>query len=51
MSKDKHTTNDEQKKPVEDEKVVSLEIADDDAGSDPYNCTGSFCVPEFDEAS
>ena len=35
-----------QKKPV---KVVSFEIEDTDDGGDPYNHTGSFCVPEFDE--
>ena len=34
------------KKPL---KVVSFEIAESDGGGDPYNHTGSFCVPEFDE--
>ena len=34
------------KKPV---KVVSFEIEDSDSGGDPYNHTGSFCVPEFDD--
>jgi len=35
------------KKSAKDVKVVSFEIVDDDGGSDPYNRTGSFCVPEF----
>ncbi len=31
-------------------KVTSLELdVDDDAGSDPYNRTGQFCVPTFDK--
>ena len=34
------------KKPV---KVVALEIEESDLGGDPYNHTGSFCVPEFEE--
>ena len=34
------------KKPVQ---VVSLEIDESDGGSDPYNHTGSFCVPEFEK--
>lgn len=34
------------KKPV---KVIAFEIEDSDAGGDPYNHTGSFCVPDFDE--
>lgn len=30
--------------------VTSLELdTDDDVGSDPYNRTGQFCVPTFDE--
>ena len=30
--------------------VTSLELdIDDDAGGDPYNCTGQFCVPAFDK--
>ena len=30
-------------------KVLAFEIDDnDDLGGDPYNHTGSFCVPEFD---
>ena len=30
--------------------VVSLAIDEnDDLGGDPYNHTGSFCVPDFDE--
>ncbi len=37
-------------KPVQDVKIVSLEIDDsDNFGTDPYNRTGSFCVPDFDE--
>ena len=37
------------KKPGED-KVESLSIDDsDDFGGDPYNHTGSFCVPKFDD--
>ena len=35
------------KKPVE---ILSLSIDDsDDRGGDPYNHTGSFCVPDFDK--
>jgi hypothetical protein len=34
------------KKPV---KVVSFEIEESDVGGDPYNHTGSFCIPEFDD--
>lgn len=31
-------------------KVLSLEIDEnDDLGGDPYNRTGSFCVPEFSD--
>ena len=31
-------------------KVLSLEIDEnDDLGGDPYNHTGSFCVPEFSD--
>lgn len=30
--------------------VVSLDVVDtDDFGADPYNRTGSFCVPDFDK--
>ena len=30
--------------------VTSLELdIEDDAGSDPYNRTGQFCVPTFDK--
>lgn len=37
-------------KPVQDVKIVSLEIDEtDDFGTDPYNRTGSFCVPDFEE--
>lgn len=37
-------------KPLEDVKVVSLEIAEsDDFGADPYNRTGTYCVPDFEE--
>lgn len=34
------------KKPV---KVVSFEIEETDGGGDPYNHTGSFCVPGFED--
>ena len=38
------------KTPVEDEKLDSLSIDDnDDFGGDPYNHTGSFYAPKFDE--
>ena len=31
-------------------KVLSLELDEnDDFGGDPYNHTGSFCVPEFSD--
>ena len=31
-------------------KVMSLELDEnDDLGGDPYNHTGSFCVPEFSD--
>ena len=36
-------------KPLRDVKLVSLEIDDNDYGTDPYNRTGSFCVTDFDE--
>ncbi len=37
-------------KPKKTAEIVSLEIdTDDDLGGDPYNHTGSFCVPEFDD--
>ena len=36
-----------EKKPT---KVLKLSIDDnDDFGGDPYNHTGSFCVPEFED--
>jgi hypothetical protein len=34
------------KKPV---KVVAFEIEEADVGGDPYNHTGSFCIPEFED--
>ena len=38
------------KKPLEDIKIKSLSIAEnDDVGGDPYNRTGSFCVPKFED--
>ena len=38
------------KKPPEDAKPESLSIDDvDDFGGDPYNHTGSFYAPKFDE--
>lgn len=37
-------------KPTKPAKVVALTIDEnDDFGGDPYNHTGSFCVPEFDD--
>lgn len=40
------------KKPVDDVKVMSFEIDDDDDfGGDPYNRTGSHCVLKFTEDS
>ena len=45
-----HTTVAVAKKSLKEVKVVSLEIDDnDDFGGDPYNHTGSFCVPKFDK--
>ena len=41
---------DKANKPAEDEKFESLSIDDnDDFGGDPYNHTGSFYAPKFDE--
>ena len=38
------------KKPARDVKLESLSIDDnDDFGGDPYNHTGSFYAPKFDE--
>lgn len=38
-------------RPLQDVKVVSLEIDEnDDHGSDPYNSTGSFAVPNFERS-
>lgn len=37
------------KKPLDDEKFESLSIDDDDFGGDPYNHTGSFYAPKFDD--
>lgn len=63
MSNEKHTTKDVRKTPlkpaVNDDdaleapvkkpvRLVSFEIEETDGGGDPYNHTGSFCVPEFD---
>ncbi len=40
--------DDEHRPPPRSVEITSLELdADDDAGSDPYNCTGQFCVPAF----
>jgi len=37
-------------KRLQDVDVVSLEVVDtDDYGADPYNRTGTFCVPNFEE--
>ncbi len=42
--------DDEHRPPAPPVKITSLELdTDDDAGSDPYNCTGQFCVPAFDK--
>ncbi len=40
-----------EKAPQNDVAVVSLEIADDDLGGDPYNHTGTHCVLKIDENS
>ncbi|MEL7186555.1 MAG: hypothetical protein AAFN50_09005 [Pseudomonadota bacterium] len=38
------------RKRLKDVDVVSLEVVDpDDFGTDPYNRTGSFCIPDFEE--
>lgn len=37
------------KAPERDVEVVSLEIADDDLGGDPYNRTGTHCVLKVDD--
>ena len=38
------------KRPAEDENLESLSIDDnDDFGGDPYNHTGSFYAPKFDD--
>ncbi len=39
------------KAPKRDVEVVSLELADDDLGGDPYNHTGTHCVLKIDENS
>ena len=39
------------KVPPRDVEVVSLEIADDDFGGDPYNHTGTHCVLKIDDDS
>lgn len=45
-----HKKNADTKEPLKDVKFVSLAIDDNaDCGSDPYNHTGSFCVPEFED--
>ncbi len=36
------------KVPKRDVEVVSLEIADEDLGGDPYNRTGTHCVLKID---
>ncbi len=40
-----------EKVPKRDVEVMSLEIADDDFGSDPYNHTGTHCVLKIDDNS
>ena len=38
------------KKPLENIKIKSLSLEEnDDVGGDPYNRTGSFCVPKFED--
>ena len=39
------------KAPKRDVEVVSLQIADDDFGGDPYNHTGTHCVLKIDDNS
>ena len=39
------------KAPQRDVEIVSLEIADDDFGGDPYNHTGTHCVLKIDDDS
>lgn len=46
----RHEKTSKAKKPLEDIDVTSLSIDDsDDLGSDPYNHTGSFYAPKFDD--
>ncbi len=40
-----------EKAPKRDVEVVSLEIADDNFGGDPYNRTGTHCVLKIDDDS
>ncbi len=40
-----------EKAPKSDVELMSLEIADDDFGGDPYNHTGTHCVLKIDENS
>ena len=47
---DDREKTDKANKPAEDEKLESLSIDDnDDFGGDPYNHTGSFYAPKFDD--
>ena len=47
---DERKEKEKAEKPAEDEKLDSLSIDDnDDFGGDPYNHTGSFYAPKFDE--
>ncbi len=46
----RHETTSKPRKPIEDVEVTSLSLDDnDDFGGDPYNHTGSFCAPKFDD--
>ena len=40
-----------EKRARRDVEIMSLEIADDDFGGDPYNHTGSHCVLKIDDDS
>lgn len=46
----RHEKTSKAKKPLEDIEVAALSIDDDDDfGGDPYNHTGSFYAPKFDD--
>lgn len=45
-----HEKTAKSKKPLDDIEITSLSIDDnDDFGGDPYNHTGSFYAPKFDD--